>query len=295
MRRVAFATSAAYAVLSADDRLAVEALEGAGVAVEAAVWDDARVRWDAFDRVVIRSCWDYHLRHEEFLAWLGGLERAGVPLSNAPGLVRWNLEKTYLADLGRRGVAVPETAWAGRGASVDLAALLAERGWDRAVVKPTVSASAYETWVTSPASAAADSARLARLLERSGVMVQPFLDAVVRGGEWSLVYFDGRLSHAVLKRPAAGDFRVQAEFGGSCEAAAPPGHLLEGAARVLASLAERPLYARVDGVDSGGELLLMELELIDPYLFFGLAPGSAALFADALAGAATTASGRAWR
>src|SRR5687767_8850224 len=106
MKRVAFATSAAYPDLTRDDRLAAGALRVAGIVAEPAVWDDGRVRWNSYDCVVIRSCWDYHLRPEEFFAWVADLERAGVPLANSPRLVRWNLEKTYLANLAGRGVLV---------------------------------------------------------------------------------------------------------------------------------------------------------------------------------------------
>jgi glutathione synthase/RimK-type ligase-like ATP-grasp enzyme len=283
MRHIAFATSADYPELTPDDHLAVEALATAGVSVRAAIWDDPGVRWDAFDAVVVRSCWNYHLRPGEFLEWLAAVEATGVPLFNAPGTVRWNLDKSYLADLARDGIAVPPTVWLERGSEVDLGGLLVERGWKRAVVKPAISASAYETWTTSPARAAADAPRLRALLDRSTVMLQPFLDEVCTGGEWSLIFFDGAYSHSVLKRPAAGDFRVQSELGGSHEAAEPPARLVEAAKRTLEAAPGRSLYARVDGVDSNGDLLLMELELIDPVLFFALDPAAPSRFARALA------------
>ena len=278
MKRIAFATYAAAPGLVEDDRVAVAALAAAGADVHAAVWDDPAVRWSDFDAVVVRSCWDYHLKTDAFLEWIDRVEASGARLWNPPGVVRWNLEKTYLADLERRGVAVVPTVWLERGAEADLAAILAREGWREAVVKPTVSLSAYETWRTS----GEGSARLARMLERGGAMVQPFVDEIAAEGEWSLVFFAGEYSHAVVKRPAEGDFRSQSEYGATKTVAEPPAHLVDEARRVLAAVDGELLYARVDGVDRGGGLVLMELELIDPELYFLKVPDAADRFAAAL-------------
>ena len=278
MKTIAFATYSAAPDLVDDDRVAAAALAARGADVRAAVWDDPAVRWGDFDAVVVRSCWDYHLKTADFLAWVATVEASGVRLWNGPGVVRWNLEKTYLGDLERRGVATVPTVWLGRGERADLAAILAREGWGRAVVKPTVSLSAYETWTTS----GEGGERLARLLERGGAMVQPFMEEITSGGEWSLVFFSGADSHAVIKRPAEGDFRSQSEYGATKTVADPPAHLVEDARRALAAVDGDVLYARVDGVDRGGRLVLMELELIDPELYFLKVPAAAARFAAAL-------------
>lgn len=282
MTTIAFATYDQTPSLTDDDRPAADALAARGADVRAAVWDDPAVDWRDFDAVVVRSCWDYHLRPREFLAWVAGVEAAGVPLWNPPDVVRWNFEKTYLRDLERRGVPVVPTAWVERGANLDLRAILEREGWARAVVKPTVSLSAHETWVTSVERAREDEPAARRTLARGGVMVQPFVEEVVSGGEWSLVFFAGEYSHAVLKRPANGDFRTQSDFGGSKTVAEPPAHVLGAARRAVAAVDAPLLYARVDGVEVGGQLLLMELELIDPELYFSKVPEAAARFAGAL-------------
>jgi glutathione synthase/RimK-type ligase-like ATP-grasp enzyme len=282
MKTIAFATYDESPSLTDDDRAAAAALEARGARVRAAVWDDPKVAWREFDAVVVRSCWDYHLRPREFLAWVDALEAAGVALWNPPAVVRWNVEKTYLRDLARRGVPVVPTVWLGPGEEPGLAAVLEREGWARAVVKPTVSLSAYETWVTSAERASGDEPAARRMLARGGVMVQPFLEEVVAGGEWSVVFFGGAYSHAVLKRPAAGDFRTQSDFGGSKTVADPPARVLDAARRALDAVDGPLLYARVDGVEVGGRLLLMELELVDPELFFSKVPEAGARFADAL-------------
>lgn len=285
--RLAFVTYAALPDLSADDRLAVAALVSRGVDVTAAVWDDPAVRWADFDGVVVRSCWDYHLREAELRAWLDALDAAGVRTWNPTPLLRWNMDKSYLREVGARGVPVVPTRWIGAGDTDALARVLADAGWARAVVKPVVSASAHETWVTTTAQAPADETRF-RALARRGAMVQGFLDAVVEDGEWSIVFLGGRFSHAVLKRPRAGDFRVQAEKGGSATAMVPPPAILDQAARALAAApAERgaPLYARVDGCVVDGRFVLMELELLEPSLFLGSDPAAPDHFADAIVAA----------
>jgi glutathione synthase/RimK-type ligase-like ATP-grasp enzyme len=278
---IAFATGRAWADLVEDDRLVIEPLRARGVEVEAVVWD-ASHRYSPGDSVVIRSCWDYHHRPEEFIRWARQLEREGVALWNPAPVVEWNHDKRYLRELHAKGALVPETAWVEEGADLELASLLAERGWTKAVVKPVVSASAWRTFVTEPRTAGADEPAWRQLLAEAGAMVQPFVPEVQTQGEWSLVFFGGKFSHAVLKRPRPGDFRVQSELGGTAALVQPPPALLEEARRLLALVEEPLLFARVDGVEVNGAFVLMELELIEPALFLGADPSAPVRFADAI-------------
>jgi glutathione synthase/RimK-type ligase-like ATP-grasp enzyme len=285
LRSVAFATYAALPRLSLDDQLAAQELESRGVRVTAAVWSDPDVRWAEFDAVVLRSTWDYHRRPVEFCRWLDELERVGAKLWNPIPIARWNMDKRYLRDLAARGVAVAPTVWLPRGTAVDLAALLDERGWSDVVIKPVVSATAFETIRADRGSLDAAHAHAQRLLATSDVMVQQFLPEIA-SGEWSLVFLSGAFSHAVRKRPRPGDFRVQPEFGGSEAAAAPPAAVLRAGRAVLRAVDDRfdvPwLYARVDGVQTDREFLVLELEMLEPWLFFRHEPGAASRFADGL-------------
>jgi glutathione synthase/RimK-type ligase-like ATP-grasp enzyme len=280
--RIAFVTYAELPDLSADDRLAVEELRRRGAEVETAVWDDPGVRWFSYDRVVIRSCWDYHHRVDEFLAWLDRMEGEGIPLWNPARVVRGNVDKAYLGELAAAGLPVVPTVHLERGAAVDLAGLLGEREWSEAVIKPSVSASAFRTLRVSGAEAVAAQRELDELLERSGALIQPFLAEVQTAGEWSLIFLGGEYSHATLKRPRAGDFRVQQELGGSADAARPRPALIEQARAVAAAIPEPWLYARVDGVEIDGVFTLMELELIEPSLFLVSDPQAPARFAEAI-------------
>jgi len=281
--RVGLATYRRLPNLSADDRLVVPALAAFGLRAEAVVWDQPDVPPDV-TAVVIRSCWDYHLRIDEFLSWLSGLEHRGVRVLNPPPLIRWNADKHYLLDLSSRGVATVPTRVVRKGERGRLAGVLAEAGFEEAVVKPAVSASAHATWRTSRASAQRDDSQFQAALGAGDVLVQPLISAVATQGEWSVICFGGTPSHAVLKRPAAGDWRVQSELGGTAELRAAPPSLVDDARRVLSAAgAEQAAYARVDGYLDNDRLVLMELELIEPQLFLDLEPEAPSRFAGAIA------------
>ena len=180
------------------------------------------------------------------------------------------------------GVAIVPIEYVERGQPQSLRALLERRHWARAVVKPAVSASAYGTWCTSLATAAADQRQLDEEVMRRSLLVQPFADEVVTAGEWSVVFFDGQYSHAVLKKPCPGEFRVQEELGGHLEPGDPSPAVVEQARRVLSHVAGPLLYARVDGIERDEAFVLMELELNEPFLYIGSSSGAADRFADAI-------------
>lgn len=279
--RVALVTCGSIPELNDDDRPLLSALWRLGVEAEPAIWDDPAVGWESYDAAVIRSAWDYHLSPAAFLAWLARLEALGLPVWNPAPVVRANLDKAYLKELAAAGVAVTPTAWVAKGSRTDLDALLAARGWDDAVVKPSVSASAFRTSRIRRGREGGQAA-LDEVLAHADALVQPFLPEIESEGEWSFIFLGGEFSHAVLKSPRAGDFRVQQEHGGRAERREPPPGLLIQA-RDAAIAGPRPcLYARVDGVRRGGELLVIELELIEPFLFLSYAPGAAEKLAAAI-------------
>ncbi len=282
MPRIAFATSLKLKDLTEDDRHAVAPLKKRGVEVVPAVWNDPKVRWDGFDLIVVRSPWDYHLHGEAFREWFTTLDRSGVPVQNPTSVLRWNLDKVYLRWIEERGGSVVPTEWVEKGGRVDLAEVLARRGWKRAVVKPTVSAGAADTWIITPASAAADQAKLVPLLARCGLMIQPFLAEIETEGEISMLFFNGKYSHSVRKRPKSGDFRVQTDYGGTVEPATPSVETLAEAQRIVGLRDETLLYARVDGVVVGDEFQLMEYEILEPQIFLPYHPQGAERFADAV-------------
>jgi glutathione synthase/RimK-type ligase-like ATP-grasp enzyme len=282
---VALVTYDARPEATDDDRLLADALLARGVSVDAVPWSDPEARWDAFDAVVVRSCWDYFHRAHDFHRWLDRLEAIGARVHNDVRVLRWNAEKTYLRDLEARGIPVIPTWWLDVGATTTLRELRRDTGWAELVVKPTVSGGAHRTWRSAPDAETAHDPELAAMTGAGAVMVQPLVREIEREGEWSLVFVGGAYSHAVLKRPGSGDFRVQREHGGTLEAAKPAASVIAAAERAIAAMpfgAEAPLYARVDGCIVDGRLLLMELEVLEPELFLRFAPESAARLTDVL-------------
>jgi hypothetical protein len=270
--------------LSPDDHPLRDALRARSAGVRAVSWDAPGVDWARFDAVVLRSCWDYHLRFAEFGRWLDTLEQVRVRLWNPARVVRWNFDKSYLRALDGDGVLLPATEWLASGAAPDLAQLLVARGWQEAVVKPQVSASAHETWRTDRRQAPSDQPRLERLLRSGGVLVQEFVPEVVTAGELSLVYIAGEFSHAVRKRvgTGVGEFRVQERFGGWSEPATAGMAAREAGSQVLSRVPGPWLYARVDGVERAGRFLVMELEVFEPQLFLAFSPAAAQRLAAAI-------------
>lgn len=281
---IQFATSADLPDLTADDLIAADTLRARGVRVEPVVWSEPPVgeTTPAPDAVLIRSCWDYHLREAAFRTWIERLEGDGVRVINPPALVRWNLHKSYLTDLQAREIPTVPTAMIRRGDTRSLRDILVKTGWSEAVVKPAVSLSAWETWRVAAGEGSAHEDRFERLRSAGDVLVQEFLPQVTTDGEWSLMYFGDRFSHAVRKRPKAGDFRVQTEHGGSVASDVPRAGLIEYAARVLRVLPVQPVYCRIDGVIAGDAFVVMEVECIDPALFFEQHSPAAGHFADAV-------------
>lgn len=263
---IAIATCAEFPRLPESERGLLGALADVGVRAEPAVWDDPAVDWSRFGGVVIRSTWDYHRKAAAFRAWLDRLEALKARVWNPIPLLRWNLDKHYLADLRLKGVGIVPTEWVEAGDPRRLDDVLSARGWTEAVVKPAVSATAFRTHRVRRDGPRAQAA-LDEVLSHSAAMVQPFLREIVEEGEWALVFLGGEYSHAVLKTPATGDFRVQEEHGGAYKACAPSSALIEQARAILAAAGGPFLYARVDGVRRGGDLILLELELVEPELF----------------------------
>lgn len=280
---VLLAVDASTAELTADDRVLREALVSRGVECRPLVWDgDVPVG----GRVVLRSTWDYVERAERFRGWLGDLDSNGVEVHNPTALVRWNLHKRYLVDLADADVPIVPTVLLEQGSGWRLDEVLGDNGWREAVVKPAIGATARLTVHTGRLGIAAASDHLAALLTEEDALVQPYLADVEHAGELSVVVVGGAITHAVVKRPADGEWRVQHEFGGRAELVEPTADQRAVVESALGGIDTVPTFARVDLLRDGHEWLLNELELIEPELFFRLAPEAADALAAALVGEA---------
>jgi len=232
------------------------------------------------DLCVIRSVWDYFERRDEFLSWVADVGLT-MPVWNRPPILRWNSHKSYLADLERVGVRVPPTEVLQPGD--DVVDRIAERGWtERVIVKPIVGVGAIGSLVARVDEHARLRSQVDVLFRDGDVLLQPFLARIGSDGESSLMFFDGAFSHAVRKIPAKDDYRAHPYWGARIGSLAPTDAQRTVAARALAAIPGAALYARVDLVPlDDGTPALIELELIEPYLFLDRA--SARTFARSIA------------
>ena len=192
------------------------------------------------------------------------------------------MDKIYLKELEGKGVNIPQTIWINRGEKTDISSILYKQIWDKAVIKPRISASAVQTWTITKTSAKDSQSRLNEILETSHVIVQKFMNEIITDGELSLIFFNKQYSHTVNKSAVNGDFRVQKEFGGTTKLVDVSKQVIEQASKVL-NLIDKPLlYSRVDGVVKNNNLIIIEVELIEPYLFLKHDQGSAKRFAISL-------------
>lgn len=237
-------------------------------------WSDPQADWSSYDAAIIGTAWDYWDRLEEFLATLGHIASA-TRIYNPLELVHWNIHKTYLRDLEARGAKLIPTLWIDQMTEQKARAAFRDLQSEDLVFKRQIGAGAF------------DQHRL-----RAGdaipamphpMMVQPFLPMIETEGELSFIFIDGELSHALIKRAAPGDYRIQSLYGGVETAIVPDGEDVRAARAVLGTLDDTPLYARVDMLRDGeGGLLLMELELIEPYLYPVQGPDIGRLLASAV-------------
>lgn len=282
MRRCVFLSMDDLGDFIADDELLIEPLARRGWSVETISWRRTDVDWNLFDAVIVRSTWDYQRDVDAFLKVLERIDASRATLINPLSLMRWNVRKTYLGDLEKRGVPIIPTAF-GRG--IDEARFrqhFLELGADELVIKPVVSATAERTFRVHRDRLAELSAELTATFRGVDYLVQPFMPHIQDEGEYSVMLFNGGVSHTILKTPKAGDFRSQEDHGGTLKLVTPESALLACAFQVSSVLDPLPLYARVDFVRGEGNCFhLMEVEVIEPALYFRVAPQSEERFVAA--------------
>jgi glutathione synthase/RimK-type ligase-like ATP-grasp enzyme len=264
-----------------DSPLVAAALTQRGLAVDVVNWRARSIDWAAASVTVLRSPWDYVDHHDEFLAWAARVD-AVSSLWNPLALLRWNTHKAYLLDVHARGAPIVPTVVLLGGSAASLDGICDAQGWNAVVVKPAIASGAKGARRAEVGDASAQ-AHLDDLLTRGDVLVQQFVPTIEHEGEWSVVLVDGQVGHALRKRPATGDYRVQEEWGGSAERAEPSPSLAELATRVCEILPTPSLYARIDIVSIGGQWHIMEVEVTEPFLWLELAPDTTELLADAIA------------
>lgn len=269
---VSYVSTGAYDSNAIDeDAILSELLTELKIPNEIVPWSVADEDWTRFSYLLIKSVWDYFDFYPEFLDWIAARKSEGTPALNKLDTIRWNSSKTYLLEIEKKGFPVIAGKLLKKGSHFDGDSIASHINTATWVVKPLVSGGAKNTIKIPADSWQNQSAKINELLEEEDYLVQPFVREVQEVGEYSLIFFNAKFSHAVLKTPAKEDFRVQHYFGGTISVIDPSIELMESCQKLVTEFASESLYVRVDGVVIDGIFHLMELEMIEPYLFLGLA------------------------
>lgn len=255
----------AQGVTNDEDADLIAFLRAKGVDAVSTIWNDDNVDWSSFDVAVIKSPWDYHNHVNEFLDWATKVDGLGVNVLNPVEILKWNSHKKYLKDIVKTGLPVIPVEYLDKGSSFD-GHFFELFDTDKLVVKPCVSAGAQNTITVKKENYKDRIDEINELVKAEDYIVQPFVEEI-KNGEWSFLFFNGKYSHCSLKTPKQGDFRVQHYHGGTISYPTPEPSHIEQAGSYLKNLPQATLYARVDGVIINNSFELMELELIEPYLF----------------------------
>jgi glutathione synthase/RimK-type ligase-like ATP-grasp enzyme len=234
-------------------------------------WSVTDEDWTRFSYLLVKSVWDYFDFYPQFLQWIADRKSEGTPVLNNLDTIRWNSSKTYLLEIEEKGFPVIAGKLLKKGSHFDGDSIASYSNAVTLVVKPLVSGGSKNTIKIHVDSWQNQSTKINELLEQEDYLIQPFIKEVQEVGEYSLIFFNAKFSHAVLKTPAKEDFRVQHYFGGTVSVIDPSPELMESCQNLVTEFASESLYVRVDGVVIDGLFHLMELEMIEPYLFLGLA------------------------
>jgi glutathione synthase/RimK-type ligase-like ATP-grasp enzyme len=250
-----------------ENKILDKLLKEIGIPAQFAVWSDQDVDWSQFTHILIKSPWDYFDRYQEFLKWCHQIKSRGIAVYNDIDTVLWNADKHYLLDIENKGFPIVPTAFIPAGAAFELYEFFEMFEVDRIVMKPAVSGGSKNTLLLTRDEISSTIESLRDAMQQEDFMVQPFVPEIADIGEFSYIFFNGKFSHAILKSPKAGEFRVQHFFGGSVHPVSPSNWELQYLQSLVDACAPDTLYARVDGIWRAEQFFLMELELIEPYLF----------------------------
>lgn len=282
MKRCAFLTLDERADFVIDDEHAIGPLAELGWRVSTVSWRQTEIPWGDFDAVIIRSTWDYWNDVPAFLDVLAQIDRE-THLANPLDVVHWNLAKTYMLDLEGKGVGIVPTIWPAAVHGASFPAFFDSLESDELVIKPVVGANGEDAFRISGRDSQDRLFRIAGCFRERKAMVQRFMPRILTEGEYSLFFFNGEFSHAILKTPAESEFRSQEERGAYIKAVAPEEKLLLRAQQALSVISSPTLYARIDLVrDDDEDFVIMELELIEPSMYLRTDPDAPMRFARAI-------------
>jgi glutathione synthase/RimK-type ligase-like ATP-grasp enzyme len=263
-----------------EDRLLKEALERKGLKAHRTYWDNPDFDWTRTRYAIFRTTWDYFDRIDEFMPWLEKTAEL-TQFINPISLLKWNMDKHYLRDLQQNGIEIPDTIFIKKGEKRNLSAITTDKNWSEFILKPAISGAARHTYRFKKEETKKFDSIFEALIANESMLLQEFQKNILIKGEIALMLFGGRFSHAVLKLPKAGDFRVQDDFGGTVHDYNPTEQEIAFAEKVITTISPLPVYARVDIFwDNEGKPVVSELEMIEPELWFRNSKNAADMLAN---------------
>lgn len=265
-----------------DDEITIPFFTELGINIEIHSWR-ANLDWNLFDMVILRTTWDYQNYASEFLNVLDKIHSSRANLQNHLELIKWNFDKSYLRELEKKGNTIVPTIWGDQLNRTDIKLFYEQLNCGELVIKPTVSANADNTFRLTYHKFEEKLESLQQIFDGRSYLVQPFMQRIISQGEFSLFFFNGDYSHTILKTPKDFDFRVQEEHGGIITSAEPDSQMMSDAFNVIKTIPYSSLYARVDFVkDDSNVNYIMEVELIEPALYFRMDKNSPRKFVEAV-------------
>ena len=265
-----------------EQELLKSAFEAQGLKVDITYWDNPTYEWQETKSVLFRTIWDYFERFDEFWEWLEQV-KTKTRLINSYELIKWNIDKHYLKDMSSWGIETVPTYFADKGCNMKLHEIAKRNQWKDLVIKPAISASAFKTYKILANEIQANEKLFNSLVQERNMLVQPYFETITQLGEASLMVFDGKFTHAILKKAQPGDFRVQDDFGGTVHNYIPTKAEINFAEKVFETCKTKPVYGRVDIVwDNDKNFYLSELEILEPELWIRNYPKCAERIAEAV-------------
>ena len=265
-----------------EQELLKSAFEAQGLKVDITYWDNPTYEWQETKSVLFRTIWDYFERFNEFWEWLEQV-KTKTRLINSYELIKWNIDKHYLKDISSWGIETVPTYFADKGCNMKLHEIAKRNQWKDLVIKPAISASAFKTYKILANEIQVNEKLFNSLVQERNMLVQPYFETITQLGEASLMVFDGKFTHAILKKAQPGDFRVQDDFGGTVHNYIPTKAEINFAEKVFETCKTKPVYGRVDIVwDNDKNFYLSELEIIEPELWIRNYPKCAERIAEAV-------------
>jgi glutathione synthase/RimK-type ligase-like ATP-grasp enzyme len=259
--------------LTIADQQLIPELAKHNIIAKAVIWNDKTINWSDFDYLIFRNTWDYFEKEIEFNLWINQIEQLGIKTLNPIEIIKQNKHKFYLREMETEGISILPTIFIDKTEHLNLAEIIPKH-WKKAVLKPAFSAGSYQTSVFNVSEIKKTNDEYTKIAQEKELLLQEFIHEIQTLGETSFIFFNKKFSHAVNKKPIEGDFRVQSQFGGRYTLIQPSQQLIDKVQKVVNTFHDKLLYARVDGIVIDTELHLMEIECIEPDLYFDISEGA---------------------